>query len=216
MDLIKKINKWSLFALLVAILSCGSTVTQAKTKILASKSPWEESYNYEHNKKYVEAANVLKPILDKTPNDEFALIRMGWLNYLQGKYNASFDFYKKALDVNSDSIDARLGLTLPLMAQLRWKEAAVYANQVISISTWDFTANTRLMICESGQSQWEVLEKHAVEFIKRYPSDATGFVFLARAQAMQGKKDDAIANYKEALDRAPTNAEALKYLENKK
>ena len=84
------------------------------------------------------------------------------------------------------------------------------------MSAWGFTAHIRLMICESGQAQWETLEKHAAEFIKRYPSDVNGFVFLARSQAMLGKKDQAIQNYKDALVRTPTNAEAIKYLENKK
>lgn len=215
MDLIRKLNKCGWLILLLALFGFNSLTILAKTSTPITKSVWEKSFDLEHQKNYAEAANILKPILDKSPTDEFALIRLGWLNYLQGKYNVSENYYHKALDVNANSIDARLGLTLPLIAQQRWKETAVYANQVISMSAWDFIANSRLMLSESGQSKWETLEIHATEFIKRYPSDATGFVFLARSQAMLGKKDQAIQNYKNALVRTPNNAEAIKYLKNK-
>lgn len=216
MDLVRKFNRCNRLILLLAIFGFSSASTLAQTNTPSTKSVWQNSYDLEYHKKYAEAANILKPILVKSPKDEFILNRLGWLNYLQLKYNVSEDYYHKALDVNSDSIDARLGLTLPLMAQLRWKEAAIYANQVISMSAWGYLAHIRLMACESGQSEWETLGKHAEEFIKRYPTDANGFVFLARSQAMLGKKDLAILSYKDALVRAPTNAEAIKYLENKK
>ena len=181
----------------------------------AKKSVWSKSYTYEVSKKYVEAADVLAPVLKSQPENQFLLIRLGWLNYLQAKYNESFSYYKKALELNSDSIDARLGLTLPLMAQQRWKETAIYAKEVIAMSAWDFTAHTRLMTCESALQQWATLEQHATEVAKRYPSDPSTIIFLARAQAMQAKKDQAIANYTLALERSPDNQEAITYLKSK-
>lgn len=156
----------------------------------------------------------MQSILDKSPKNELALLRMGWLNYLQAKYNVSENYYHKAIDANSDSIDAKLGLALPLMAEQRWKEAELYANQVISIDAWNYYGHIRLMTCESGLAQWETLEKHATEFVKRYPTDISGYLFLARAQALLGKKNDAIQNYQETLYRSPTNAEAIKYLKS--
>lgn len=179
-----------------------------------TKSVWQDSFTLETNKKYADAAKVLQPMLTSTPNNEFLLIRLGWLNYLQAKYNDSISFYKKALDLNADSIDARLGLTLPLMAQLRWKETAIYAKEVIAMSAWDYNAHVRLMTCESALLQWDILEKHAAEVAKRYPSDPSVFIFLARAQSYQSKKKQAIDNYKLALERSPLNAEALKYLKD--
>lgn len=213
MELFKSISQCGK-SILLAIVVSSSVMAAPATNPSTSKSVWEISYNLEHQKKYAEAASAIKPILDKSPQNEFALIRMGWLAYLQAKYNVSEDYYHKALDMNTDSIDARLGLTLPLMAQLRWKEAAIYANQVISMSAWGYVAHIRLMACESGLMQWETLENHASEFIKRYPSDVSGFLYLARAQAMLGKKEKAIQNYKETLERVPTNAEAIKYLKD--
>lgn len=216
MDFFKKINKIVGFTFLLTIFIFHSVIAASTTKSNSILSMWTKSYTLEGQKKYSEAANVIKPILDKSPKNEFALLRLGWLNYLQAKYNVSADYYHKALDANTDSLDARLGLTLPLMAEQRWKEAAIYANQVIAISSWSYLGYLRLMTCESGLAQWETLEKNASEFVKRYPTDISGYVFLARAQALLGKKDLAIQNYHEVLYRSPTNAEAMKYLESKK
>lgn len=180
------------------------------------KSVWQDSFTYEVSKKYADAAKVLAPMLRATPQNEFLLLRLGWLNYLQAQYNVSIAFYQKAMDLNSESIDARLGITLPLMAQQRWKETALYAKQVIAMSAWDYNAHLRLMTCESALLQWDVLEKHAAEVVRHYPSDPSAFIFLARAQAMQGKKQQAIEQYTQALERAPQNEEALKYLKKNK
>lgn len=210
------IRKWHNFYLLfilaiTSLLYCGSIFAAAT----AQKSVWSKSYAYEVSKKYAEAANILVPVLKSEPDNQFLLIRLGWLYYLQTKYNESFSYYKKALELNSDSIDARLGLTLPLMAQQRWKETSIYAKEVIAMSAWDFTANTRLMTCESALQQWATLEHHALEMAKRYPADPSVIIFLARAQAMQAKKQQAIANYTLALERSPDNQEAINYLKSR-
>lgn len=174
---------------------------------------WIKSYDLEQQRNLIEAANVLNPLIVKSPQNELALIRMGWLNYLQARYDLAEDYYHKALNANNNSIDARLGLTLALMAEQRWKEAALYANQVISLSAWDYFAHIRLMTCEAGLGQWESLEKHASGFVKHYTSDITGFIFLARSQAMQGKKEQAVQSYQEILFRSPSNTEAIQYLD---
>lgn len=207
MSLLKKCNQVCKLAMLVGLVFC-STMTLAAT----DTNLWKKSYSLEQEKKYLDAAKTLEPLLNSSPKTEFLLLRLGWLYYLQTQYNTSISYYKEALGLNADSIDARLGLTLPLLAQQRWKEAAVYAKEVIKISDWDYNANIRLMTCESALLEWEVLERHANAMSKRYPSDATVFIFLARSQAWQGKKTQALSNYKLVLERAPDNQEALEYI----
>jgi len=120
--------------------------------------------------------------------------------------------YQQALEQNTRSFDARLGIALPLMAQKRWKEAKRYLQQVLAKSPLNYTANTRLMVCEEGLKQWQTLEKHASRLSSYYPSDATTLIYLARAYAWQGKKDMAAARYKRVLVRYPEHLEATRYL----
>jgi hypothetical protein len=44
------------------------------------------------------------------------------------------------------------------------------------------------MIAEKGQKQWGILAKHAAEVKKRYPTDATVLVYIARTYNEQGEK----------------------------
>jgi tetratricopeptide (TPR) repeat protein len=182
----------------------------------AAVDVWAESYRLEALTRYEDAAEVLLPALKKDSKNEFILLRLGWLNYLRGNHNKAMEYYKKALAVNSKSLDAKLGLVLPLLAQQRWNEAAKYTQEVLKVAPWNYYAHIRLMIAEEGLRQWQTLAKHAREVHARYPSDATVLVYLARANRWLGNTRDAKNAYQKVLERAPSNIEALQYLEEHK
>ena len=179
---------------------------------LAQDNPWSQSYKLETQKKYNDAAKLILPFADKSKKSEYALLRLGWLNYLAGNYNKSIKWYQEASDLNAKSIDARLGIMLPLMAQLRWREAQNYAEQVLTVAPWQYYAHVRLMACEAAQQEWDKLEKHATSVSQHYPTDADSLVFLARAEAKLGKIAEAKSNYQKVLQMYPDHLEALKYL----
>ena len=182
----------------------------------AAVDVWVESYRLEALTRFEEAAEVLKPELNKDSKNEFILLRLGWLNYLRGNNNTALDYYKKAEALNGKSLDAKLGLILPLLAQQRWKEAAKYSQEVLEIAPWNYYAHVRLMIAEEGLRQWQNLQKHAKEVYPRYPSDATVLVYLARANRWLNNTREAKNAYQKVLERAPGNIEALQYLEENK
>jgi len=190
--------------LLLTIFASGIATAQA--------NPWQNSYTLEKAGQYARAISALTPALNDRPNQEFLLMRRAWLNYMEGQYNDSLDDYNQVLAINPKSLEAQLGLTLPLMAQLRWREAAIAARKVISASTWDYTANLRLMICEEAEHKWADLSRHASALSARYPSDATVLVYLARAEAWQGKIYKAKSAYSKVLARTPAHIEATAYI----
>lgn len=173
---------------------------------------WSESYRLEASGQYIAALEHMERILKKTPNEEFAIMRRAWLNYLQGNHNKAIADYKQALKINHSSLESYLGLTLPLMAQNRWREAARYANQVLKSAPWNYYAHIRLMRCQEAQQQWERLAAHALAVFKRYPSDATTIVYLARANRQLGRKAEARRYYQAVLQRVPGHVEATNYL----
>ena len=159
----------------------------------ADESPWQKSYRLEATGKYAEAAAALDGA--SGGDADLALMRRGWLAYLQGRYNEAMDFYGRASKMNPKSLEAQLGITLPLMAQQRWREAASHARQVIAESSWDYTAHLRLMIAEEGLRDWKSLAEHAERVSEHYPADATTLVYLARAQAWMGNTKAAKETY---------------------
>jgi tetratricopeptide (TPR) repeat protein len=182
----------------------------------ASIDVWTESYRLEALTHYEQAAEVLLPLLKKEANNEFVYLRLAWLNYLRGSHNDATKYYQKALSLNKKSLDARLGLTLPLLAQQRWKEAAQYAQETLQIAPWNYYAHVRLMIAEEGMRQWQTLAKHAKEVYLHYPSDATVLVYLARANRWLNNTGDAKNAYQKVLERIPGHIEALQFLEEHK
>jgi len=173
---------------------------------------WSESYRLESMGQYKAAAELFDPVLKTEPANEFARLRRAWLLYLAGSYNDSQGDYKAALQANPRSLDAQIGLALPLLAQQRWKEAALVAQQALQDAPWNYYAHLRLMVAEEGQRQWQTLLEHTGKLHQRYPSDATVLVYRARAQYWLGDKKAARDTYLQVLQRVPGHVEALQFL----
>ncbi len=182
------------------------------TAVVAGNSPWSESLALQAKGEYREAAQLLA-IMPDSNNSEFAVLRIAYLNYLNGSYNDSINFYKRALTLNENSITAHLGITLPLMAQQRWRQVKRHANHVLNISPLNYSANIKLMIAEEGLAEWENLLNRATELAHYYPADATVYVYLARANIWLGNNDKAFSAYHEVLKRIPDHIEANLYVQ---
>ena len=176
-----------------------------------AQNSWSESYRLEAEGNYAAAILALEPVLDAEPSHELAVLRSAWLKYLLGDYNASLRDYERAIELNDQSLEAKLGPTLPLLAQRRWREAAAVARGVLAVAPWNYYAHLRLLVAEEGQRQWETLGRHASELNARYPSDATFLVYLARAQARQGDLEAAIEAYGRVLELFPAHEEAAAF-----
>lgn len=177
-----------------------------------AQSPWSTSYRLEAEGDYAGAIAALGPILDDEADHEFAILRRGWLHYLNADFNESIRDYRRAMQINPDSLEAVLGLTLPLLAQRRWREAAAAAEQAIAVAPWNYYAQIRLMAAEEGLQRWQALATRATEASQRFPSDGTIQIYLARAEAAQGNREAAARAYERVLERFPENEEALGYL----
>jgi len=197
----QKINKF-----LLALCLAGNSVG-------AMADPWAQSQQFEAKGEYAAAAGLIEPFLYSGKEKEFAFLRYGWLSYLQGRYDSSIKSYNTALQLNPQSIDARLGISLPLLAQQRWQDTARHLQKILAVSPWDYTAHVRLLIVEEGLQKWDVLARHAEALNQHYPSDATVLVYLARAHAWLGQKDKAAQAYQQVLVRIPNHVEASRYLQ---
>jgi tetratricopeptide (TPR) repeat protein len=187
-------------------------VSLGSSMIWAGVDPWAESYRLEALSQYDNAAKTMSLVIKGNPKNDFAISRRGWLNYLRGAHNESIRDYQKSLEINPKSLDARLGLLLPLIAQQRWREVSSNANKALKIAPWNYYAHVRLMISEEGEKKWDTLAKHAKKVSQRYPSDATVLVYLARANDWMKNNKEARRAYKKVLERVPGHIEATQFL----
>ncbi|MDP2810271.1 MAG: hypothetical protein Q8O34_08990 [Rhodocyclaceae bacterium] len=190
--------------LLTVVLSC--------LPLLARADVWSESYRLEALSRYADAAAQIE---NQVRNNEYAQIRHAWLLYLQGRFEDAIAGYKRAQAMNPRSIDASLGVTLPLMAQWRWQEAAEVARAVLSKAPGHYTATVRLLVAEEAMKQWRPMAEDAAQLAARYPTDATAWVYVARAEAWQNNVDRAREAYARVLQIVPGHIEATRYLAKK-
>lgn len=173
-------------------------------------NPWKESYRLESLFQYDEALSALN---GASSGDELVLLRRAWLNYLKGSHSKAIEYYQKAIGKNAKSLDGRLGIILPLIAQQRWREAAQNANKVLESAPWNYYAHIRLMETEEALKSWSQLAKHAESVAQRYPTDATVWVYAARAYRKLGNNDDAKQAYRKVLELIPDHVEAKLFVD---
>ena len=187
----------------------------AAQPVMAQEAAWQNSYQLEAAGKYSDALAAIDYVPANGPDAELKLLRRGWLYYLPGKFDESIREYRLAIERNGRSVDARLGLTLPLLAAKRWREAEQSARAALDVAPNHYTAMVRLAVAQEGLQDWSGLTKTATSLVSSYPSDATAHVYLARAYAWQGKRSEASAAYSAVLARTPGHLEAKAYIEKK-
>ena len=203
--------------LLPSLFALTAALTLQYSVAHAQDSAWRNSYQFETAGKFTEAIAAIEPVSVNGPDAEFKLLRRGWLYYQAGRFDESIREYRLAIERNSHSVDARLGLVLvlPMLAAKRWREAEQAARFVLDIAPHNYTALVRQAIAQEGLQDWQALSKTANILVADYPSDATAYIYLARAHAWLGKRSEAVVAYNSVLVRYPAHPEARAYIDKK-
>jgi tetratricopeptide (TPR) repeat protein len=198
--------------LLITLLSALVLSPAAKC---AQESAWQNSYKLEASGKYSEAITAIDSVAANGADAELKSLRRGWLYYLQGNYSEAIREYRYSVERNKQSVDARLGITLPMLAQKRWREAEQNARESLELAPNNYTGLLRLTLALEGQRDWGNMAKTATTLVNSYPTDATAYTYLARAYAWQGRRNEAVAAYSAVLSRYPGHLEAKAFVEQK-
>jgi len=199
------IKHLSTVVLFLALLPLGSV------RALAQDSIWAYSYQLEASGQYLQAISALDPIAVNNRAAEYKLLRRAWLYFRAGAFNESIREYRLAIERNNKSVEARLGLLLPLLSERRWQEAELGANNLLALAPNNYLGLLRLAIAMEGQREWVGMLKTTALLINHYPSDVPAYVYHARANAWLGYREEATAAYAAVLARQPGNLEARAY-----
>lgn len=97
-----------------------------------------KSYEYEANKQYDEAIEVLKQV----KADIYAVnLRLGWLYYLKGNYKISLIYYAKAIQLRPTSIEPRFGYVLPAAKMKDWVKVGKQYDAILKLDPNNTKAN---------------------------------------------------------------------------
>lgn len=169
---------------------------------------YQQSYNEEAKGNYGEAILVLQRAERAGDSGYLLHLRMGWLHYLAGKYPESINSYRKAIIKNKDSIEAKLGLMLPLMAYGKWADAEKIGEEIVAADKLSYLGNSRLAYIYYNLKLYKDAESYYRKLLTYYPGDLEMMAGLGWSLLKQGKNEAAEKTLGEVLRYAPNHVSA--------
>lgn len=177
------------------------------------KDAYYRSYQYEKTGNYEDAIKSLMPVYKSYPEGYTINLRLGWLYYLNKKYANSIFHYEKAMKVAPYSIEAKLGYTLPLLAQGKYADVEKVCYQILNTDFYNYYGNLRLSFVLRMQKKYDIAEKVINKMLVIYPTDLNFLLELGLLKFFTGKKDEAKKILRDLLILDPENVTAKEYLE---
>lgn len=166
------------------------------------------SYTSEAKGDYDGALAALASVTAAGDSQYVVVLRRGWLHYLAGRYADAVAAYQEAVKLRPDSVEARLGLTLPLMALRRWSDAQATCEGVLKEDPGSYLAGSRLAWVLYSQGRYADAAARYEGLVKRYPSDVEMRAGLGWSWVKLGRSADARAAFAWVLQVSPTHASA--------
>lgn len=149
------------------------------------------SITLENKKEYKKAIDELLKIYDAEKNDYLINLRLGWLSYMLKDYTKSKEYYQSAIGINKKSVEAMLGLTLPLSALNEWDAVRQAYKDILQIDPNNYTANLRLGQGYLYLQDYRSALKHLEKVKTMFPSDYETNTSLSWVYYYLGKKTEA-------------------------
>lgn len=175
---------------------------------------FQKSYIFEEKRDYTSAIENVMPILNINSRNYTALLRLGWLYYLNLDNNKSVEFYKKALSIENNSIEPLIGMTLPLMALRNWKELEKISKIILTKDPANYYANARLAYALFSQAKYGEAKSRYELVLKLYPSDLEMKLGLAWTYLKMGNTNKAREIFNNVLEISKNNINAQIGLKN--
>ena len=196
MDTIKKITIGVLLFFIVSSTYAQDSVIKA----------FEDSYRLEKEGKYEDALTSLKDVYRE---DSYEInLRLGWLAYLSGKFTESIAYYNNAVAKLPLSVEARLGLVLPLSAMGNWNQIIEHYNKILEVDPKNTLVNYRLGVIYYERKQYDKAETYLKKVINLYPFDHDSLLILAWVKYRQGNLNHARILFNKVLMSNPADASA--------
>jgi len=196
MDTLKKFTIGFLLLLSFTALNAQDNVIKA----------FEKSYQLEKEGKYEDALAVLKSVYQEKSYE--INLRLGYLAYLSGKFTESIAYYNNAVNKYPLSVEARLGLVLPLSAMGNWNQIIDHYNKILEIDPKNSLINYRLGVIYYERKQYDKAELYLKKVINLYPFDHDTLLMLGWVELQQGSYSQAKLLFNKALMAKPADASA--------
>jgi len=201
MEILKK-------SLLVIVLFISATNFAQDYKSL--QDAFQKSINYESKQDYINAIDVLKPLVSATNYE--VNVRLGWLYYLAGKNNESVTYYTKAIALKPVAVEPLLGITYPYGELKKWTELQSTYQKIIILDPKNTTANYRLGLSAYYGKNYVLAKKYFDIVLNLYPLDYNTLLMSAWTNYFLGKSSEAKILFNKVLMISPDDKSATEGL----
>ena len=202
MENLKKI----VFAASIAI----ATLKPIHAQETAQQDAFNNSYALEYKGEYLKAAEAIKKGYDEKSYE--TNLRAGWLHYEAALYTESVNYYKKAIALSPNSIEAKLGYVYPAAALGNMDQVIVQYNNILKLDPQNSTANYRLGLINYNKKDYKEAFKYFENVVNLYPFGYDALLMYAWANYQLGKTKEAKVLFKKALLLLPNSQSALEGL----
>ena len=198
-----------ILAMLLLVMSSVS----AQVTFQARKEAVYKSYYYESVFSYDKAIELLQPLNKATSEkDYFFNVRLGWLHFKKKNYENSKFHYQRALLQVPTSIEAMLGLSLPMMAMGKWAAVETLMYKILMLDSGNYYGNRRLAEALRQQQKYLLSMKVSAKMLSKYPLDKLFLQEHGIASFLLGEKSAALETFSTLLLVDQDNQVAKYYL----
>lgn len=201
-------NKISKFIFILLLLSFTNGIYGSKITKEERLRAFHSSISEEAIGNYEKAIEVMQVIYKEKPNDYLVNIRLGWLYYLAKMNESSVKYYKEAIRISNNSIEALLGLTYPYSAMNNWSEIKSIYKKILDVDPKHYTSNLNLAKIYFNTADYLNSKIILEKLITSYPSDYAINLYLGWTYYYLGSQSNAYNHFVTALIVNPNDASA--------
>jgi len=202
METVKKI----IYATSIVLLS----VKTLSAQIDAQQEAFNNSYSLEYKGEYTKAIAAIKKIYDEKSYE--INLRAGWLSYEAGLFTESQNYYKKAISLKSNSLEAKFGFIYPTASLGNMSEVIAQYKKILEIDPQNTTANYRMGLYYYDKKEYQLAYKYFENVVVLYPFGYDALLMYAWSNFQVGKSKEAKVLFKRTLLLSPTSKSAIEGL----
>lgn len=164
------------------------------------------SYASESKQAYTEAINTLQAVYVGTSYE--LNLRLGWLYYLDRKYNESVGYYNRALALKPTATEPLWGMIYPYTALEKYAALDQVYRQILKLDPKNSKANHYLGLIYYYRKDYANAKKFFGEVLTLYPFDHDACLYQGWSLYFLGRKGEAKTYFQRALLNQPTDASA--------
>ncbi|MDX2189991.1 MAG: tetratricopeptide repeat protein [Bacteroidota bacterium] len=188
------------------VLFALSTLAQEKNLMKA----FSQSYEYEYNKNYDAAIATLVSNYSETSYE--TNLRLGWLNYMSGRYKESIAYYQKAIALYPAATEPIWAIITPYTVLEKWNDVEKSYQAIIRLDPKNSSAHYQLGMIYYYRKDYVSAKKYFDISLNLYPFDYNNMLMSAWTNFFLGNKNDARIIFNKVLLYSPNDKSALEGL----